>query len=503
MEKIKHIAKDKDLHFALIASFILGLLAHAYAFFNIIFSHDSLIMFQNDVKFQMGIGRLLHWFIFKFRGNYYVPWLVGFIGIAFIAFTAYLVFKIFDIKENWQKILIVGILCVNRVVIKTIEVYIHDFDIYMIALFFSTLGAYILIKNKGNFLKQSLSVIPFFISLGLYPAFIQFGIGILMMYIIMDLLKNKEELNVVLKRGFTYVFYILMGLMLYFIGTKVSVRLFNIEMSDGYNSVGNLKELNSISRVLHALKITYISMFEFYLRVHTFNRVLTIVLNVILVFSGIYFGIMLIKEKKLNFKSILTLILVIALLPLGLNLSCFLSSGMAHLLMLYALMLVYVLYILLMDMYFKEVKKDETKISNTFKTFLLILSFIVIFNNIVYANQMYYNKELEFRKTTNLFNRIITRIEQVDGYEKGKTQVYFLNGALLSNEEQYGKLSVTYQTTYEWFIRGAMAYNMHVSLNGLNELSKEELEYVKTMSVYPKKDSIKYKNGKILVKVSN
>ena len=324
-----------------------------------------------------------------------------------------------------------------------------------------------------------------------------------MMYIIMDLLKNKEELNVVLKRGFTYVFYILMGLVLYFIGTKVSVRLFNIEMSDGYNSVGNLKELNSISRALHALKITYISMFEFYLRVHTFNRVLTIILNVILVFSGIYFGIMLIKKKKLNFKSILTLILVIALLPLGLNLSCFLSSGMARLLMLYALVLVYVLYILLMDMYFKEVKKDETKISNSFKTFLLILSFIVIFNNIVYANQMYYNKELEFRKTTNLFNRIITRIEQVDGYEKGKTQVYFLNGALLSNEEQYGKLSVTYQATYEWFIRVAMAYNMHLILNGLNELSKEELEYVKTMSVYPKKDSIKYKNVKILVKVSN
>lgn len=154
-------------------------------------------------------------------------------------------------------------------------------------------------------------------------------------------------------------------------------------------------------------------------------------------------------------------------------------------------------------MYFKEVKKDETKISNAFKTFLLILSFIVIFNNIVYANQMYYNKELEFRKTTNLFNRIITRIEQVDGYEKGKTQVYFLNGALMANEEQYGKLSVTYQATYEWFIRGAMAYNMHLSLNGLNELSKEELEYVKTMSVYPKKDSIKYKNGKILVKLSN
>lgn len=117
-----------------------------------------------------------------------------------------MVFKIFDIKENWQKILIVGILCVNRIVIKTIEVYIHDFDIYMIALFFSALGAYILIKNNGKFLKQSLSVILFFISLGLYPAFIQFGIGILTMYIIMDLLKNKEELNVVFKRGFTYVF---------------------------------------------------------------------------------------------------------------------------------------------------------------------------------------------------------------------------------------------------------------------------------------------------------
>lgn len=73
MEKIKNIAKDKDLHFALIASFILGLLTQAYAFFNIIFSYDSLIMFQNDVKFQMGIGRFLHWFIFKFRGNYYVP----------------------------------------------------------------------------------------------------------------------------------------------------------------------------------------------------------------------------------------------------------------------------------------------------------------------------------------------------------------------------------------------------------------------------------------------
>lgn len=502
MEKIKKIIKDKDLHFALIASFILGMLAHGYAFFNIIFSHDSLIMFQNDTEYQISLGRFLHWFIFEFRGNYYVPWLVGFIGIAFIAFTAYLIFKIFNIKENWQKILIVAVLCVNRAVIKTIEVYMHDFDIYMIALFFSTLGAYILIKNNGNFLKQSLSVIPFFISLGLYPAYIQVGIGILMIYIILDLLKNKEKLAVILKRGFTYIFFLLIGLILYFIGTKLSIKVFNIDISNKYNSVGNIKNINNLNVILHSLKLTYTGLASFYFKINVFNKKVMFFLNMILGISGIYFVIKLIRENKLNIRSVLTLILVFALLPFGLNLSCFLSGGISHMLMRYSMTLLYILYILLIDMYSGNIRKNESNknIIKSFKTLALILSCFVIFNNIVDANQKYYKKELAFRHSNNVFNRMIIKLEEIEDYEPGKTPVYLIHESLMDNKEKYGELSVTYKDTYKWFLQFVMQYNINLNINENKDLTKEDLEYIKTMSIYPKKDSVKYNNGKVFIK---
>lgn len=103
MKKIKSIiVQDKVLICrTLLFTFIIGLIAHGYAFFNGLFSHDSLKVYpdKNEIIWHISLGRFLQEPYRICRGELAAPWLIGLMSLLWISVTAYLIIKLLKIKQ--------------------------------------------------------------------------------------------------------------------------------------------------------------------------------------------------------------------------------------------------------------------------------------------------------------------------------------------------------------------------------------------------------------------
>ena len=139
---------------------------------------------------------------------------------------------------------------------------------------------------------------------------------------------------------------------------------------------------------------------------------------------------------------------------------------------------------------------------------------VFLFNSIVFSNQIYLKKDLEFRSTYSTLNRIIGRIEQLDGYVPGETPVAFIgsleNSKLALRHEYFSydgagtgsMFAVTYYSTYITYIRNVMNYPIYLVDEGsMTQLSEEP--QVQAMPVFPDTASCQIIDGTVIVKLSD
>ena len=102
--------KEK-LTFTLFSTFVCGLLAHAFVYFNINFSHDSIMVTQAyDINWQMQIGRWGHAYYLLLRGHVYNPYFTGILSLLFLACSCFLISLLLDIEKKSSIFLACGVL---------------------------------------------------------------------------------------------------------------------------------------------------------------------------------------------------------------------------------------------------------------------------------------------------------------------------------------------------------------------------------------------------------
>lgn len=509
------IMNDKVLKNSFIYTVIFGIIAHGYCFFNVFLSHDSTIFIQNDILWQIKIGRFLHPIAYILRGNYFVPWLIGIISMFFVAITSYLIIKTLQIKSKSGIILTCAILITNSTITCLNATYIHETDIYMASLFFAVFGIYLLRNYKKGYI---FSIILFFISLGLYQSFLNVIIFLAMLLIYIDLL-NGENFKKEIKLGTKYVLTILVSLIMYYIGIKISTKIFNVSLYDGYNGLTAVGNYASIKNILKSIYITYLKVASFIIKPLGYNSIIMLISNIIIIISCIYMNIKIVIKNKIKKKELLLLIILALLIPFGINIICFISQGVEHGLMIYSFFLLYVFAIYIKEKYTEKFKIKN--IYNSIKNYKTIITcglitpmlILIIYNLCIYSNQTYYIKQNVYQNTLLTLNRIVYSIENLGGYEIGKTKVVFIgdlnNSELAKPYDKYNlrgigtnsSFSVTYKGTYDFFINGIM----HIKMNVCDE--NKTKEYIKNNDVsnikpYPAKDSIKLIDDTVVVKLS-
>ncbi len=488
----------KELYIALIATFILGILAHGFVFFNYSFSHDSLTFaFSNDAMWKISLGRFMQPVGMLIRGNIHTPWVIGMFSMLYISLTTYFLSKIFKIKKPLYIVGISGLLVTSSILTLTNATYMHEADSFMLALMLAVLSVYIFDKAKYNFLISSILLT---MSLGFYQSYFQIALAIFVILIFLKVLNNEKLKNIAKYFGKVALTFIV-AFILYYIIHKLTLIIFNIEIIDSYNSISNIYSILNLG-IFRDIYDSVLQTMSFYFLGSTYNFWITTIAHAL---SAILIIILLIKKviKAKLTKTNITLVIISGIaFIISLDLIYILSGGFTHHLMVYSICMPLILLIVLLD---HKSNKILSQIG-------IVVVFITIYSNIIYANQVYLKKDLDYNSTQELFSRMVSDIEEIDGYIPKVTPVIFVGHLDFNPNYEYNKLfsdlnemgltskqSITYHYTFQQF----NDYIVNSPLVIIPTMEYNENKNIVEMPLYPNKGSIELIDDKVFVKLSN
>lgn len=407
--------EDKALIFLIITSvFIFGLIAHAYSYLNPIFSHDSLVSLcqLNDIGFKISLGRYVQPIFMMFRGLIVVPWLIGILSLLYISIATYFIVKMLEIKNNIIIIAFCGILTTNISITLTNATYMQESDMFMLSLALASLSVYILRVFK---LGCIWGVIPLVLAVGLYQAFYQSAIAIIMILFVKDIFDNKnKEAYIHLIKGGAMV---IAGVLIYYLLNLLVLQMSGIHPSDGYNSMDTGRFLSSSPIILKYIAHRTIEKIIPCKSLISGNYfAISSVFNLVFFATIFIVFVTVLKSLKINTYCKILFVSIIGLMPWCINSVLFLTKNVIHDLMEYS-----VFFIFILALYILDYNRNRT---------LNIIAFIamsaILLGNIVFANKLYLKKDFEYHSTLSFITRVIDRIEQTDGYIPGESKVLFL-----------------------------------------------------------------------------
>ena len=520
--------QKKKILYISVSTIIIWMITHGYRFMNNLYTCDSLLeVFQDDIAFQRSLGRFMHPLVMVLRGCITSPWLICVISIAFMIASVYFTADILKIENPILILILEGILICNNTMVSSVAGFLPWVDVYVCSLALAVLGVWLFQKEKWVYLI--LGCVSFICCMGFYQAYIDVAIALFVFISIVELAENKETKKVlinILKR--------LGGLAVsgvaYFIIHKIVCKVHHINETASYHGlseVGNYSDTSLLSVVLD----TYQKFIKFFWRQETFSSTILmgikvstaweillkgcLIASVIIIIVGL---ILLNKKNRIPFVHIILQIIAIAIMPMALNFVCFLSKGVEHELMIYSFFFVYVFAVAIIGKAIgrkaiegKAPEKNSIAGKNINKyVYLLTLHLIFfIWNGIVYANQVYFRIDMQDQAALSIATRIIDDIEDYEGYEPGVTPVKFV-GALDQSDYMLPVIYLRDITvngnrntpfTYDISLPYYLQLYMDVKINASYEEIPED--FINGMPNYPNKDSMKYYNGTLVVKVAD
>lgn len=420
---IQKIKPDKPaLYASLGATYLWGLLAHAYCFFDNNISHDSLnefhaAIFGNDIK--IGSGRIfVPLYRDLLRGDVTLPWLIGMLSLLWLALTVFLVVRIFRMESKGLIFLTAGIFTVNISVCATAATYIHDLDCNMFSLLLAVGAVYLWQERGWGWLPGALLLA---ISMGIYQSFLFTAITLVMMVCLLWLMDGRS-FDEVFGKGIKAVGMVLLGGIAYYFLLKVSRGMTGITLSSGeYNSLDQMLELTP-SLVVQLLGQCYRDFFWRLLNAYSsYPGILVKAATAVLLLIGAAaIGKALLT---IRWKERLLLLVLTALLPLGMNGIYVLTLGKSHDLMVYTIWLSWLL-VLLLSRWLRE--KGNARWRTWQKSICTFLTVVLLYGSVQFANGMYLKKDMEHDAYLSMMTRIADRMERYEGYVPGETPVVFV-----------------------------------------------------------------------------
>ena len=531
-EIINSKKKNKIIFFSCLA-FIL--ITHSYRWMNTMYSHDSLLILQHDWKWQISLGRIFNPLYVWLRGYILAPMNIGILASIYIIVSAAFIIYMLKLKQKTSVILCCGFLATFETITFVNSTFLLSLDLDMLALLFSVLGAYFFTGEK-SLKRYAAGVICITVMLGLFQSYIEVAILLICLEILRETLEGGDAGKLLIK-GLRCIGLIILSGILYYICLKIVMGYTGISHATSINGLAKMNNLTipyAISLAKDAYKFTlkYL-LYDSMIYHHSISRWVYRILALFTV-SGIAW---IVNKRRLSKGNIALIIFLLMIMPLGGNCVYVLSLGLKHSLMNYAFVFFSVMAVMVYDLLSvpagKEVSADETEsagIENKveqensrtkdfrfYATHVIpVLCAILIFNHVLFANQWYTRTDLYSRAGVSFMTRLITDIEEVDGYEVGKTPVlilghiddnpasYTVEGFEIVSDPMVGTLhhlAISYYQTYLNFFHYILGYS--INMVPLNEVANyiDDPE-INAMPVYPADGSVSLINGVLVVRLS-
>lgn len=507
----KWFSNNKNLLIrVIVVTFIFGIIAHGYCYFNELLSHDSLYEMLGGHEYNVRMlqnGRFMKPIYVRFRGNITLPTYIGFISLFFISLSTFTIIKLLDIKNNVFIAIICGILVTNYSITLTNATYMHDVDAYSIALFCSSLSIYMFKNNKFGYIFGTLLLV---ITMGFYQAYFSVAIMLLMIVAIKELLSNKDTKEVIINNIKILCFMIISILVWYGI-FQLTLKVFNVHVVDIYNKVPTFKDLFNLSELDAVFNNLFNSEKLWFSGRNMHHSWLILGLNIIFILMLVYFIIQIEKIQRITITNVVLVVLVILLMPIGMNIACLMSMGVVHDLMTYSFFLFYVFVIMLADAYVDINKIKETN-NDISKILIYVCSFLLLSSNFTYSNEVYLEKNLIDKSTLSMMTRVLDRMETTNGYKAGETKVAFIGTPVGSDitDIRLGFINtgvgtniptlITYYDVYKTYFESYLSYP--INLLSYDEMyDYTQLQEVKDMSSFPEEGSVAFVDDVMVVKI--
>lgn len=501
-----HEEQIKRLRFIAVWVFAFGVVFHGYCFLNGNFSHDSLYsLYEESPELMISVGRFLRPVYRLLRGNFTLPVINGFLSLVFLSLAAWFILDILDIRSKVLAALSCGILVGNTTVALTNATFLHDADAYALALMLAVLGVWVSRREKGRFW---LSTLLYFCSLGIYQAYIDCAIYLVLMLALLALL-DGDGVKKVYALAFRRLLAVAAAMVLYFLATKLVPAITGIRANRGYNTVYSLSELDLKSLWERAVNFFRAEAVWFYSPDARLNRLIFAV-NVAFVLLAAWLIIGKLRQDNRSRGVCWAAAGIVAAIPFGMN-AITLLSNLYHALTIYSFFLSYLLVFALAERAGKWTLPEKRV--QWARRLCGILAAVFLFDSCIYAQEIYLEKEMVSDATLSLMTRVLNRAEQTEGYVLGQTPIAIIGRLRFSQlqTERPGMPSpangmgysyaTTYFETYEKYISYYLGYPA-VFLRGPRLLELEETQTVQQMPEFPAAGSILMVEDVLVVKFS-
>lgn len=509
----------KWLYFALVATFLWGMLAHGYSFFDNSFSHDSLNELHGAIvgnQLKMGSGRVfIPIYRDLFRSDVTLPWLIGVLSLLWLGLTVFLVLRLFRVESKGMAFLIAGIFTTNISVSATAATYIQDLDGNMFSLLCAVAAVVLWRKLPRGWLYGSILIS---LSLGIYQSILFAGVALVMIVCILDLLEGRS-FREVFAQGLKAIGMILLGGILYFLLMKLILRSTGLSLSSGdYNSLDAVTKLTP-AIIVQMVGEAYQDWFARLMNAYSTYPAFLVKGITILLFAvcGIAVAAA-VCSIKIGWAEKGLMLCLLALLPLGMNMIYVLLQGAVHDLTAYAIWLFYLLVLLLADWLVKQwkVSKAKCRAGKGIRITCLLLVCLLLYGNVQFANGMYLKKDLEYDAYLSLMTRVVGRMEDCEDYIPGETEVVFvgmpqaLNAVMPGFKDYWNVTGMTSPdvifmpepTRFEAYFHYVLGLPLQLADAEVWH-SVRQSELAAQMPIYPAEGSIQFHNGVLVVKLGD
>lgn len=507
---------DTNKRLAFLVALVVGLIAHITMITETIMSQDGLwnsIEYFRPGDWETSLGRWGIEIIERLTQFIAIPTVNTVFSIIMMAITAVFIVDLLDFKSKVSVIFTSLALVLTPTLVVTL-LYIYTAFAYCFNLLISTLVIWFLNKFKYKKVGFILAILCFMFSLSIYQSYVGVSVGLCIIISILDLLRNKDIKEVFKNIGKTII-VVLIGGILYFIATQILLRISGISISE-YKSAQSISVLGMVKGLKDTIIQTYRDFLSFFFGnaiIYNTNYRREVIFGLFFVMFGLGTISALInleeQNKKMKIGKIVLIILLIAVLPIGLNIIDIIVVGNV----MYALTAVQMILIIPFAFAIFELLNKFIII----KWIALLSSCIIMWSYYIADNTSYAALKLTYNQAYSSTMRVMDRIETTPGYTK---DMPILFGGIIGNNNYprtsslytYTIGSIVNNTAFHGPYGGAMGtwikflkifYGLDVKLCTTEEYYNIVTgdDYKNNMECFPSQSSVKIMNGIVVVKL--
>lgn len=501
--------------FCCICTAVFSFLAHGYRYLSMSFSGDAALLTQaGEEAYQTSLGRFLQPVYWQIRGYITAPLLIGLFATAFLMGSCVLLVRLFGLTGKADIALLCGILAANETLAASNATYLPWTDVYMLSMLLCVAGVYVFFQHKWGFL---LSSVLFCLSLGLYQSYIAVAATVFILALLCRSL-DGEAPGKIWASGIKACLSLLLGLILYAAVLQLVLGATGAQASQDYNGVGRVG-LMDVSTIPALLLETYTAPLRF---LFSLSDTPVMTWHISPVPSGLNIAVLLLSALLLILRlrfmkpgAVLTVLFLLAVLPLGMNFVQFIADGIVSGLMIYAYFFFYLLPMLLHTHGAAALPSRPERAQHIACGAASLLLSALLMLNIYNANLMSFKRDIEFSATLSAVTRLLDQAEQTQGYVPGETPVVLI-GMLPSSYVSMERsgfediaraqgMRYTYAASYEtgnyWYLQMALG----VPINLVDHSDRVQLDgsgAMQAMPSYPLDGCCQMIDGMLYIKLS-